>query len=281
MAFDESRGVVVLFGHTATRGETWEWNGNSWILRPTGGVGPRHGHAMAFDTDRCRTVLFGGNDGSGNYLNDTWEWDGTTWTRKCTGGCTRPPTRHGAGMTYDAAGHVVVLFGGYSPGLLNDTWKWDGTTWTQVTTTSPPSPRSWPAMAYDAASSRIVVYGGNLVPTTCGTNTDQTWELDLSTNPATWTNIATSTQPKSPCVILHHRAFTRRGDSGAAWHMPSACAGTHELPSSVLRLMRTGGFESLPRGGLPTTAQSDSRWGSTAAGSAARSAHPMPPRPFA
>lgn len=103
-------------------------------------------------------------------------------------------------MTFDAARNVVVLFGGYSPGLLNDTWKWDGTTWTQVTTTSPPSPRSWPAMAYDATSLRIVVYGGNLVPTTCGTNTDQTWELDLSTNPATWTQIATSTQPS-----LRHR----------------------------------------------------------------------------
>jgi len=101
-------------------------------------------------------------------------------------------------MTFDAAQNVVVLFGGYSPGLLNDTWKWEGTAWTQVTTTTPPSPRSWPAMAYDPATSRIVVYGGNLVPTTCGTNTDQTWELDLSTNPAaTWTQITTITQPSA------------------------------------------------------------------------------------
>jgi len=204
MVYDSCRGVVVLFGGTDTSqlfGDTWEWNGSAWSLRSTNGPGVRNGHAMAFDADRCRTVLFAGSPVSGPLLNDTWEWNGTIWEEKCTGGCTRPPTRHGAGMTYDSVHQVVVVFGGYSPGLLNDTWKWDGTTWTQVTTTTPPSPRSWTAMAYDAGSSRIVVYGGNLVPTTCGTNTNQTWELDLSTNPATWTQITTTTQP-SP----RHRA---------------------------------------------------------------------------
>lgn len=198
MVYDSCRGVVVLVGGqdaSQTYGDTWEWNGSAWSLRSTTGPDVHRGHAMAFDANRCVTVLFGGNDGPGNYLNDTWEWDGTTWTQKCTGGCMRPPTRHGAGMTFAAAQSVVVLFGGYSPGLLNDTWKWDGTTWMQVTTTSPPSPRSWTAMAYDPGSTRIVVRGGNLFPTTCGTNTDETWELDLSTNPATWTQITTTTQP--------------------------------------------------------------------------------------
>src|SRR5262249_42650455 len=36
----------------------------------------RTSHALAYDSARSRTVLFGGYDG-GRYLSDTWEWDGT------------------------------------------------------------------------------------------------------------------------------------------------------------------------------------------------------------
>jgi len=40
-------------------------------------------------------------------------------------------------MTYDAARHRVVLFGGYGPvypqgSQLGDTWEYDGNTWVQV-----------------------------------------------------------------------------------------------------------------------------------------------------
>ncbi len=196
MAYDSCRGVTVLFGGSDMSGtfqDTWEWDGDAWSLRGTTGPGPKRGHSMAFDKNRCVTVLFGGNDAVGNYFNDTWEWDGSTWTQRCAS-CP-PPTRHGAGMVFDSTRGLVLLFGGYSPGLLNDTWQWDGSSWIQVSTTSPPSPRSWPAMAYDSARDRIVVFGGALQAVSCNLNADETWELDKSTSPAMWTQVTTSTQP--------------------------------------------------------------------------------------
>jgi len=59
----------------------------------------------------------------------------------------------------------VVMFGGATGSTgssrLNDTWLWNGTSWSQVTglATTPPV-RSSAAMAYDAESQQVVLFGG-------------------------------------------------------------------------------------------------------------------------
>lgn len=209
MVYDSCRGVVVLYGGenfadeppTLSR-DTWEWNGSQWSLRSTDGPTVQFSFSMAFDSDRCVTVLFGGNHWNGSiatYLRETWEWDGTTWTQRCQN-C--PPTqRHQFGMAYNSAGQRVVIFGGWSGGsLLNDVWEWDGTTWTQVTTTVGPTPRTEVAMAYDETRDRIVLFGGRLQPVHCSTLTNETWELDMSSSPAVWKLIPTPDAP-SPRVL--------------------------------------------------------------------------------
>ncbi len=56
---------------------------------------------------------------------------GWTWTQQPVSG--RPPARFGAGMAYDAARGVTVLFGGRGCGIkCGDTWTWDGRQWSQV-----------------------------------------------------------------------------------------------------------------------------------------------------
>ena len=81
--------VSTLFGGITTSagaaprelfGLTWEWNGAHWTARQDMGVGPRLGHAMAFDSARGRVVLFGGvtvppeSTGAASSLKgDTWE----------------------------------------------------------------------------------------------------------------------------------------------------------------------------------------------------------------
>src|SRR5262245_57827832 len=59
-----------------------------WIDVTPGGAGPRAEHALAYDSVRGVTVLFGGDDGAGGkvFESDTWEWDGSTWTRRATDG---------------------------------------------------------------------------------------------------------------------------------------------------------------------------------------------------
>ncbi len=82
MAYDENRGVVVLFGgvdYTGRRGDTWEWDGNLWIDKTpaTGGPTPRSQTDMVYDAKRKRIVMFGGHTGK-QVLAETWEWDGTS-----------------------------------------------------------------------------------------------------------------------------------------------------------------------------------------------------------
>ncbi len=145
MAYDGARGMTVLFGGwdgASLDGETWEWNGASWTLEhpedPLGVDAPsaRYEHAMAYDSARGVTVLFGGWDGA--YDGETWEWDGDTWTKVHDGdpaGVTAPSPRMDHAMAYDSARGVTVLFGGFNDVFLGDTWEWDGTTWTRRDTT--------------------------------------------------------------------------------------------------------------------------------------------------
>jgi cysteine-rich repeat protein len=129
MAYDASRGRVVLFGGSdagGLDGETWEYDGATatWTqVTPTGSSpSPRESHAMAYDAVRGRVVLFGGND---NALDgETWEYDGATatWTQITPIGSTPSPRKYHA-MAYDAARGRAVLFSG------ND-GDYDGETWT-------------------------------------------------------------------------------------------------------------------------------------------------------
>ena len=75
MAYDATRGVVVLFGgwhHPDHLGDTWEWDGNIWTQVATFGPSPRSVHARAYDAIRKRVVLFGGFDRFGGG-GETWE----------------------------------------------------------------------------------------------------------------------------------------------------------------------------------------------------------------
>ncbi len=155
MAYDRARGVTVLFGGRYYSsgsgfllGDTWEWDGTTWMLRSTIGPLPRAYHAMAYDNARGVIVLFGGWDDGSFHKGDTWEWNGTTWTQRSTTG---PSPRIYHAMAYDSARRVTVLFGGsYGSALRGDTWEWDGSTWTQRIATGP-SHRYSHTMAYDSS----------------------------------------------------------------------------------------------------------------------------------
>ena len=142
----------------------------------TTGPSPRYAHAMAYDSARGVTVLFGGVAGPPSYKGDTWEWDGTMWTLRSTTG---PSGRYGHVMVYDSARGVTVLFGGNDGSYKGDTWEWDGTIWS-VRSTTGPSPRLGHAMAYDSARGVSVLFGGWALST--GWKGD-TWEW----NGTTWT----------------------------------------------------------------------------------------------
>ena len=111
MAWDAVRQRVVLFGGSYSTfgrtvlGDTWEWDGTTWIRRyPVTSPGARDQHSMAYDDVAQRVVLYGG-EGVGTRFFDTWDWDGSNWTQ-------RPPT------TNTSLGNGAMIFDGHRQRLL-------------------------------------------------------------------------------------------------------------------------------------------------------------------
>lgn len=169
MAFDATRGVVIMFGGrngNSVLGDTWVWDGNDWTqLSPATSPPLRYLTAMAFDSARQVAVLFGGKDGAEAFLGDTWEWDGTTWTERTPQSA--PGARYSTAMAYDSQRQVTVLFGGGNG--WGDTWEWDGVNWTQREVIPRPSPRAEHALVYDERRHAVVLFGGMF---------QRTWEWD-------------------------------------------------------------------------------------------------------
>jgi hypothetical protein len=198
MAYDEARGVTVLYGgadERAVRGDTWAWDGARWRRVARGGPPARTFPVLVADAARRELLLFGGNrvlfgtDADLHpYLGDTWSWDGARWRARRVAG---PEPRAEAAAAYDRARGRVVLFGGLAEIVdgkrrrFGDTWEWDGRAWTQVAS-SGPSARSGAAMAFDERRGRVVLFGGSGPPPS-----DETWEWDG----ARWERVAGATAP--------------------------------------------------------------------------------------
>lgn len=130
MVFDTSLNRVVLFGgcdeSTQTvYGDTWSYDGVDWTeVTPSNSPSPRFRGTMVYDSDRSRTVYFGGFDGTSTF-NDVLEYSGGEWTVVPPAGAVPPNTTEGyAG--YDPTRGVLVLYGGFGPTFSDETWEFTG-----------------------------------------------------------------------------------------------------------------------------------------------------------
>jgi N-acetylneuraminic acid mutarotase len=117
MVYDSARDRMVLFGGGQNAGsvvynETWEWNGENWMLRTDLPTSPpaRWAYLMAYDEGCHHVVLFGGLTGAYSMFGDTWTYDGKTWTQVKND--LQPPARWDGGLVYDPNYHRLILFGG-------------------------------------------------------------------------------------------------------------------------------------------------------------------------
>jgi N-acetylneuraminic acid mutarotase len=110
-----------------------------------------------------------------------------TWTNLNPTGAT-PPARASHAMVYDSTDSKVILFGGWETADFSDTWAYDpaANTWTDL---SPPGDvppaRHDHAMAYDAGSGKVILFGGTAASTAQELN--DTWAYDPTTN--TWSDL--------------------------------------------------------------------------------------------
>jgi hypothetical protein len=180
-----------------------------WTQKQDTGPQPRLAHSMAFDSNRGRVILFGGDSLRSQLLNDTWAWDGEFWTQVADLG---PSPRAGHAMVYDSARQRVVLFGGKLTAQdARDTWEWDGEDWTQVADDGPAA-RSGHVMAFDSKRNKTVLFGGGTRE--AGLLRD-TWEWDGEG----WTQVqdtGPSARRASACAFdnVRNRVVLFGGDSG-------------------------------------------------------------------
>ncbi len=142
----------------------------------------RNGHRLTYDSNRKKTVLFGGADAS-QVLGDLWEWNGKKWI--CLNS-TPTLARTFPAMAYDIYRKEIVLFGGnrvlFGKGdetntLLGDTWEWNGKEWSKIDVEGPTA-RSEPAMVYDSKRNRMVLFGGYFRKDGKNDRLGDTWEFD-------------------------------------------------------------------------------------------------------
>lgn len=165
LSTEPTSGLPLLFSGLGDKyfGDTWRYDNGWQRLSPTTSPSARFDATVASDTDRKEVVVFGGL-ASGDNLADTWVWNGSNW-RDATPALPglSPLARRSATMTYDQARDEVVLFGGWNSDLdvmFSDTWTWDGEGWTLEQVTGGPPALQEHMMAFDAARSEVVLYGG-------------------------------------------------------------------------------------------------------------------------
>jgi len=164
IAFDSSRGRVVLFGgHNRTGeggsrlGDTWEWDGTRWTEIKSAGPSPRNGAALVYDSEQRRIILFGGST-QNEVSGETWEWNGKHW-QLIHGALTEG--RFNCAMAYDSVRRRIIRFGGrYAGKPVGDTWEFHGNKWKQLTSLGPVA-RNHTAMVYDSKRKIIVLFGGH------------------------------------------------------------------------------------------------------------------------
>jgi hypothetical protein len=164
MAYDAARHQVVLFGGDdgyTVFNDTWVWDGVTWTQLHPAHTPPSTnlGEAMAYDAARRDVVL----TMTGSSGDVTWIWDGADW--RDASPPSFPPNRWLPQLAYDFARQLVVQFGGAYDCFedlcpYRDTWLWNGLTWKKLTGVQSPPARYNHAMAYDAGSHAVVVFGG-------------------------------------------------------------------------------------------------------------------------
>ena len=276
MAYDPSRQRLVIFGgqtglgaSISTLDDTWEWDGETWVVRaPVHRPPARMRHGMAFDPVRGTVLLAAGNDSAGNGLCDVWEWDGRDWKQLADAAFCGPPVV----MATDPVRNRVAAFTG---GCMAE---WDGRNWTWPPQTCLPF-RAGAAMAYDAVDQRIVVFGGeNGFGVLKGEKTwlwnGTTWTgAQPPTSPADRSYAAMATDPTTGRPMLHggylDSPYTTYDDTwlweGTTWRQVASTPGlnrsVHAMASDNKRVALFSGADGSSSGG---TKQDTWGWDGTA-----------------
>jgi len=197
LAYDPATKQLLLFGGSSSGNngnwlnDTWSWDGSAWRqLSPAASPPARSYASLAYNPATGKLLLFGGygpNNPTTNsqLLGDTWSWDGSAWQQLSP--TASPSARLEASMALDPATNQLILFGGSEGSTSNDlgdTWTWTGSAWQQLNPAASPPARQSAAVADDAATGQLLLFGGccasngisGLGDTWSWDGTSQTWQ---------------------------------------------------------------------------------------------------------
>ncbi len=198
-AEDSNRDRLLIFGGWAglppAFNDSWALSfaaHPSWSALAPGGTKPsaRFGASMIYETEGDRIILCGGATPA--KLNDVWSLNlagSSAWSRLFPSG-SAPVARYAHTAVYDAARRRMIVFGGSSDGgYRNDVYVLNlngAVSWALLATQGvAPSARSEHGAVFDAASDRMLIFGGYN-----GAPLQDSWALDFATTPPTWTRLA-------------------------------------------------------------------------------------------
>jgi hypothetical protein len=273
LAFDERRGVTVMFGGcvayqptvardwmcSTVSDELWEWDGERWQLRCDGvpaadacaSTPPaRFAAAGAYDAERGVFALYGGClNGDCTSIDDSlWLWDGNDWSERSA---QAPGALYGSSAAFDRQARDLVLFGGAgsgSDGALASaaSWIWDGSTWTSATPFV--SGRLFGAVTYDRGRNQLVRFGGMETVHACDPNSPMSTDTALyGWNGSAWQDLGVPSTGLASfrqwCLGLAHQTSSDRTLLAANYYF----AGGYELSSSMTTAWERGGSWSGAR----------------------------------
>jgi hypothetical protein len=152
----------------------------------------REGHSAVYDDGSGRMIVFGGRTDAGA-ANDLWVFEQAAspgesphWIALTPSG-TPPAPRLAHVAAYDAATNQMIVLGGDdgagTPAVYGDVWRLShanglgGTpAWTPLAIAGGPGPLTGAAAGYDAASDRLMLFGGSATGA-CGVASNDAWIL--------------------------------------------------------------------------------------------------------
>ncbi len=232
MTYHAAGHAVIMRG--AEWPSTWAWNGERWRLLTTSGPSRRFDFSMCYDSQRQRTVLFGGWD----IFDETWEFDESGWRQVAAAG---PLERAAASMTFDSHRQVAVLFGGgFGQLTYDDTWEWDGQRWQLVSQRDAPR-RENHGSVYDSARRLTLVFGGEEDDEWTNLKPPETWGW----NGSRWTMLAATGPPSRTALSMAYDS--RRAVAvltGGSGHIQNY-DDTWEWDGQTWRQVAAGGIPAL------------------------------------
>lgn len=230
------------------------------VERPAG----RGYHAMTYDRESRRVILYGGQTGNISdypeiYTNsETWSFDPAQnrWQKMTPE--SNPPAMAAHAMAYDSESDRVVLHGGggiYEEGrleefILSQTWAYDvnNDTWMRM---SDGPPRLGHRMTYDAESDRIIMFSGACFRDGRFQDVQETWAYDFNSD--TWTEMkpvrspsarhyyGLCYDPKSDRVILWGGFISKEVQDSRVWTYDFNTNTWLERTNTRLKLIPEGG----------------------------------------